>query len=81
MRIDHGDWDRYHGYEVVHQPKNMSRSELEEGFWRAQRRFYSYGSIARRLFAPPNRRTWQSLPMNLFFRHGVYRGIHPLTYD
>jgi radical SAM superfamily enzyme YgiQ (UPF0313 family) len=78
-RIDHSDWERYHSYEVVFEPKNMTRSELEEGFWRAQRRFYSYGSIARRLL-PPNRYTLQSIPMNLFFRRGVNRRIHPLTY-
>jgi radical SAM superfamily enzyme YgiQ (UPF0313 family) len=78
-RIDHSDWDRYHSYEVVFEPKNMTRGELEEGFWRAQRRFYSFPSIARRLL-PPNRHTLQSLPSNLFFRWGVNRGIHPLTY-
>ncbi|CAN5912832.1 radical SAM protein [soil metagenome] len=79
-RIDHSDWDRYHSYECVFEPKNMTRAELEEGFWRAQRRFYSYGSIARRLMLPPNRHTFQSLVPNLFFRRGVNRGIHPLTY-
>jgi radical SAM superfamily enzyme YgiQ (UPF0313 family) len=79
-RIDHSDWDRYHSYEVVFRPKHMTRGELEEGFWRAQRRFYSLGSIARRLFTPPNRHTLQSLPQNLYFRWGVNRGIHPLTY-
>ena len=78
-RIDHSDWDRYHSYEVVFEPKNMTRQELEDGFWRAQRRFYSLGSIARRLL-PPNRHTLQSLPQNLFFRWGVNRRIHPLTY-
>ena len=79
-RIEHSDWDRYHSYEVVFKPKNMSKSELEEGFWRAQRRFYSLGSIGRRLMVPPNRHTAQSLLPNLFFRWGVNRGIHPLTY-
>lgn len=79
-RIDHSDWDRYHSYECVFEPKNMTRQELEEGFWRAQRRFYSMGSIARRLLMPPNRHTLQSLAPNLFFRWGVNRGIHPLTY-
>ncbi len=79
-RIDHSDWDRYHSYECVFEPKNMTRAELEEGFWRAQRRFYSLGSIARRLLMPPNRHTVQSLVPNLFFRRGVNRGIHPLTY-
>jgi radical SAM superfamily enzyme YgiQ (UPF0313 family) len=78
-RIDHSDWDRYHSYECVFEPKNMTRTELEEGFWRAQRRFYSLGSIARRLL-PPNRHTIQSLIPNLFFRRAVQRGIHPLTY-
>ncbi|MBX6312393.1 MAG: B12-binding domain-containing radical SAM protein [Isosphaeraceae bacterium] len=79
-RIVHSDWDRYHSYECVFEPKHMTRSELEEGFWRAQRQFYSLGSIARRLFLPPNRHTLQSLLPNLFFRWGVNRGIHPLTY-
>lgn len=78
-RILHSDWNRYHSYEVVFEPKNMSRADLEEGFWRAQRRFYSLGSMARRLL-PPNRHTLQSLIPNLFFRRGVNRGIHPLTY-
>ena len=79
-RIDHSDWDRYHSYEVVFRPKNMTRAELEDGFWRAQREFYSLGSIARRLFSPPNRHTLQSLSQNLYFRWGVNRRIHPLTY-
>jgi radical SAM superfamily enzyme YgiQ (UPF0313 family) len=79
-RILHSDWDRYHSYECVFEPKNMTRQELEEGFWRAQRRFYSLGSIGRRLFLPPNRHTLQSLIPNLFFRWAVNRGIHPLTY-
>jgi radical SAM superfamily enzyme YgiQ (UPF0313 family) len=79
-RIDHSDWDRYHSYECVFEPRNMTRQELEAGFWRAQRHFYSLGSIARRLFLPPNRHTLQSLVPNLFFRWGVNRGIHPLTY-
>lgn len=79
-RIDHSDWSRYHSYEVVFRPRHMTRDELLEGFWRAQRRFYSLGSIAQRLLLPPNRHTVQSLVPNLFFRWGVNRGIHPLTY-
>ena len=30
-RIDHSDWDRYHSYECVFEPKNMTRQELEDG--------------------------------------------------
>ena len=36
--------------------------------------------VARRILLPPNRHTLQSLVPNLFFRWGVNRGIHPLTY-
>lgn len=79
-RIDHSDWDRYHSYECVFEPKNMTRQELEDGFWRAQRQFYSLGSIAKRIMLPPNRHSIQSLIPNLFFRWGVNRKIHPLTY-
>ena len=79
-RVDHSDWDRYHSYECVFTPKNMTKQQLEEGFWRAQRRFYSLRSIGQRLLMPPNRHTIQSLIPNLFFRRGVNRGIHPLTY-
>jgi radical SAM superfamily enzyme YgiQ (UPF0313 family) len=78
-RVDHSDWDHYRGDEVVFQPRHMTREELEAGFWRAQRRFYSLGSIARRLL-PPNRHTLQSLIPNLYFRDAVQRSIHPLTF-
>lgn len=78
-RVDHSDWDRYHSYEVVFQPKNMTREELLDGFWRAQRKFYSWNSMARRLL-PPNRHTVQSLIPNLFFRRAVNKGIHPLSF-
>jgi radical SAM superfamily enzyme YgiQ (UPF0313 family) len=78
-RIDHSDWSRYMSTEVVFRPKNMTREELEAGFWRAQREFYRLGSMARRLL-PPNRHTLQSLVPNLAFRWAVNRGIHPLNY-
>lgn len=78
-RILHSDWDRYFSTEVVYEPKKMTREELTEGFWKAQQKFYSLPSIARRLF-PPNRHTLQSLGPNLVFRHAVNRRIHPLTF-
>lgn len=79
-RLDHSDWDRYQSYECVFEPKNMTRQELEDGFWRAQQRFYSWGSIGKRLLMPPNRHTVQSLIPNLFFHRSVNRRVHPLTY-
>ncbi|MFO0961053.1 MAG: radical SAM protein [Isosphaeraceae bacterium] len=78
-RILHSDWDRYFSTEVVYEPKKMTRDELTEGFWKAQQKFYSLPSIARRLL-PPNRHTLQSLGPNLVFRHAVKRRIHPLTF-
>ncbi len=78
-RVDHSDWDRYQSTDVVFEPKNMTREELSEGFWRAQRRFYSLGSMVRRLW-PPNRHTLQSLGPNLVFRNAVGRGVHPLSF-
>jgi radical SAM superfamily enzyme YgiQ (UPF0313 family) len=78
-RIDHSDWSRYMSTEVVFRPRDMTREELEAGFWRAQKQFYTLGSIARRLL-PPSRHTLQSLLPNLAFRWAVNRGIHPLNY-
>ncbi len=79
-RLLHSDWARYTSYECVFQPKNMTPQELEEGFWRFQREFYSLPSIARRLFAPPKPYTPRALAANLFFKYGARRRIHPLTY-
>ncbi len=79
-RILHSDWSRYTSYECVFRPKNMTAEELEEGFWRFQREFYSLRSIAGRLFTPPKPYTPRALAANLFFKFGARRRIHPLTY-
>lgn len=39
------DWDLYDTRHAVFQPAGMTPSELEEGYWRAYRDFYSWGSI------------------------------------
>jgi radical SAM superfamily enzyme YgiQ (UPF0313 family) len=46
-RITVHDWDLYDTRHVVFQPARMSPVELEEGYWRAYRDFYRWGSIAR----------------------------------
>ena len=79
-RILTDDWTRYTSYECVFQPKNMTPLELEDGFWRFQREFYSLPSIFRRLFTPPKSYTPRALAANLFFKYGARRRIHPLTY-
>lgn len=46
-RILTDDWDRYDTRQAVFQPAHMSPTELEEGYWRAYRDFYRWGSILR----------------------------------
>ncbi len=44
-RLMSSDWDRYDTRHAVFQPKRMSPSQLEAGYWRAYRDFYRWGSI------------------------------------
>ena len=62
-RIFDHDWTRYCGFNVVYHPKHMTAQELEEQYWRANRRFYSLPSIIKRLTT--NAYSFQMLPLNL----------------
>lgn len=77
-RIFDHDWTRYCGFNVVYHPKHMTARQLEEEYWRANRRFYSLPSIIKRL--SPKAYSFQMLPLNLFFAWYVRRGSHPLEY-
>ena len=46
-RILHRDWDRYDTRHAVFRPCSMTPGELEEGYRRAYRDFYRWGSILR----------------------------------
>ena len=46
-RITVHDWDLYDTRHAVFRPARMSAQQLEEGYWRAYRDFYRWGSIAR----------------------------------
>jgi radical SAM superfamily enzyme YgiQ (UPF0313 family) len=46
-RMLHRDWDLYDTRHVVFEPHGMTPSQLEEGYWRAYRDFYRWGSIWR----------------------------------
>ena len=46
-RVTSGDWDRYDTRHVVFQPARMTANQLEEGYRRAYRDFYRWGSIVR----------------------------------
>jgi radical SAM superfamily enzyme YgiQ (UPF0313 family) len=46
-RITSLDWNRYDTRHAVFTPRRMSAGELEEGYWRAYREFYSWTNILR----------------------------------
>lgn len=46
-RIVHRDWDLYDTRHVVYTPRGMTARELEDGYWRAYRDFYRWGSLWR----------------------------------
>ncbi len=46
------DWSKYDMATVVFQPKRMTVEELQEGFWKVNRSFYSVSSILKRIFNP-----------------------------
>ena len=77
-RIFNHDWTNYCGFKVVYHPKYMTARQLEEGYWRANRRFYSLTSILKRqtlkLYDS------QMLPFNLYFAWCVRRRLQPLDY-
>ncbi len=73
-RILTRDWSKYNGREdVVFRPRHMSPETLLEGYRYANRRFYSYEGIYRRLSRSPVG-IWWTLPLNLAymlaFRYG-----------
>lgn len=77
-RIFTHDWTNYSGSQVVFHPKHMTVRQLEEGYWRANRRFYSIPSILRRLTFYRN--SLRLLPINLYFVWAVRRRFHPVDY-
>ncbi len=61
------DWSKYDMATVVFQPKRMTVEELQEGFWKVNRSFYSLSSMAKRIFNPFHLRRSLIIfgPMNL----------------
>ena len=72
-RILNHDWAKYNARtDVVFEPKHMSGVDLLRGFNEVNRRFYSLGSIYRRLKKSPAGLCW-TLPLNLIYHHLWYR--------
>jgi radical SAM superfamily enzyme YgiQ (UPF0313 family) len=65
-RLLHWDWDRYDTRHVVFRPVGMTPSQLEDGYWRAYRDFYRWGSILR---GAATKDTWRER-----VRHAAYAG-------
>jgi radical SAM superfamily enzyme YgiQ (UPF0313 family) len=61
------DWSKYDMATVVFQPKRMTVQELQEGFWKVNRSFYSFPSMLKRIFNPFHLRRSLIIfgPMNL----------------
>lgn len=75
-RILDADWSRYNTSNVVFQPRNMSASQLREGYLWMYRQFYSLPSIVRRL---PRRRDLR-VPYLLFnFGYRKFGGLTALA--
>lgn len=55
-RLLHRQWDRYDTRQTVFQPARLTPQQLEEGYWRAYKEFYSWSNIARGARAHANPR-------------------------
>ncbi len=64
---------------VVFAPKLMTRDDLQEGFWRAYRQFYSMGPIARRVARRSERSRFYVLFGSLTFRRQIRKRVFPYS--
>jgi radical SAM superfamily enzyme YgiQ (UPF0313 family) len=71
-RIISNNWQDYDMEHVTFQPKGMTVQELQDGYDRACRSFYSFGSIYRRIFKL-HRSVQVFGPMNIGFRSAIRR--------
>lgn len=65
-RIVHDNWDLYDTRHVVYQPRRLTAEQLEDGYWRAYRQFYTWRNIWRGAFSKPD---WVNR-----MRHVAYAG-------
>ncbi len=71
-RIFTRDWSKYNGRtDVVFQPRHISPEALLDGYRYAIARFYSWGSICRRLSRSPVQLFW-TLPLNLAYASALH---------
>lgn len=63
-RLFHSDWDLYDTRHCVYRPRRMTPEQLEEGYRRAYRDFYTWGSILRS--------AWNQAEPRQRLRHAAY---------
>jgi len=82
-RILTEDWSKYDMATVVFQPKRMTIEELQEGFWKVNRSFYSPSSILKRILNPFTFRRSLIIfgPMNLGLWSAVKKAERYFRYD
>jgi len=59
--------------DVHYQPKKISREKLLEKFWEANDRTFSWSSIIKRLFLPPQPQCLTSFVSNIFYRSMIQK--------
>ncbi len=81
-RIINYDMYSYDGASAVHQPLNMTPSELTDAYWKLYKKVFSFSAIFKRTVF---RKEFPNHPLkfifylyiNLFYRHQIYQGITP----
>jgi radical SAM superfamily enzyme YgiQ (UPF0313 family) len=73
-RITSNNWDLYDTRHVVYQPAGMTPQALENGYWRAYREFYRWGSIFQGAWTKPG---WEGRLRHLAYATG-WKKFEPL---
>jgi radical SAM superfamily enzyme YgiQ (UPF0313 family) len=73
-RMLHENWDHYDTRHTVFQPARLTPTALEEGYWRAYRNFYTWGSIWQGARTKP---TWAGSLRHLAYAGG-WKKFEPL---
>ena len=73
-RLLHRDWDLYDTRHAVYRPLQMSPQQLEDGYWRAYQRFYSWPNLVR---GSAHHLTWARSTQHLAYAGG-WKKMEPL---
>jgi radical SAM superfamily enzyme YgiQ (UPF0313 family) len=73
-RILHSDWDLYDTRHTVFAPRGMTAAQLEDGYWRAYRDFYSWSNVLR---GATNHGSWARSAKHLAYSGG-WKKLEPM---